>query len=166
MPVKYKSDDELIEAIKKLKSANLTEGDKKDLLSVFQLTQNASIANQIALIFSDARYNEAIPFVIKKINEEESYNRNGTLVYSLENLDSQSYFIDLIEIICKQGYEARVMAYSIVEKFVKSISTEVKNQSLELLEIYRLKQPVVDDADYENSTLHFIEATQRLLMVC
>ncbi|MES2060675.1 MAG: hypothetical protein V4456_02060 [Bacteroidota bacterium] len=155
---------ELFNAIKLLNAKHLTDSDKNDLLNLFNGTKNHAIRNQIALIFSDSHYNAAIPFIIKKINDEDLYNRNGTLVYALEGLDSLAYYVDVIKIICEQGYEARLMAYSIAEKLSGSISTDVKETSLGVLESYHLKQPEIDDADYKDSTLHFIESTQKLLL--
>jgi hypothetical protein len=155
---------ELFNAIRKLNPKDLTDSDKNDLLSLFNGTKNHAIRNQIALIFSDSHYNAAIPFIIKKINDKDLYNRNGTLVYALENLDSLEYYIDIIKIICEQGYEARFMAYSIIEKLSVSVSNDVKKTSLDILESYRLMQPKIDDADYIDSTLHFIESTQKLLL--
>ncbi|MFI5139448.1 MAG: hypothetical protein ACHQIM_16615, partial [Sphingobacteriales bacterium] len=51
----------------------------------------------------------------------------------------------------------------IIEEYSPSTSNRVKKKALIVLEEYRLQQETVEDDAYENSTLHFIEATERLL---
>jgi len=57
------------------------------------------------------------------------------------------------------------MAYEIVKKHSFLISNQTRRISLHILEsYYLLKEKEVDNDKYENSTLHFIESTQRLLL--
>jgi len=57
------------------------------------------------------------------------------------------------------------MAYEIVKKHSCLISNQTRRRSLQILEsYYLLKEKEVDNDKYENSTLHFIESTQRLLL--
>jgi hypothetical protein len=149
---------ELFRAIKSIDFKKIGDDDKIELLSIFRNTKNAAIRDQIALFFAEIHYNEAVPFIIKKINEKGLYNHNGTLVYSLENLDTLKYFIELIKIICEQAYEARLMAYEIIEELSNSISNQTRRRSLQILESYLLKERAVANDKYENSTLHFIES--------
>jgi hypothetical protein len=155
---------ELYKAIKAINIENLNSEDKEELLKIFMHTKNPLIRDSIALIFAKVHYNEAIPFILKKINEKDLYNHNGTLVYSLEDLDVQKYFIDFIKIICEQAYEARLMAYEIVEKSVNFISNRTRKRALQILESYLLKEKDMADNKYENSTQHFMESTRKLLL--
>ena len=153
----------LYEAIKAINVENLSEDEKKELLKIFQVTENSLIRNRIAIIFSDSHYNEAIPYIIKKINDKDLYNYNGTLVWALGNLDSKKYFTEFIKIICEQAYEARLWAYGAVEDFTPIISNTVKKEALKILEEFLNQQEEIEDDKYENSTLHFIEQTIKLL---
>ena len=153
----------LYEAIKGLHIETLVEEDKDELLKLFMITNNSLIRNQLAITFSDAHFNQAIPYLIKKINDKSLYNNNGTLVWALGNLDTEKYYIYFIKIICEQDYEARLMAYGAVEKFLKLITPVIKNRALKVLNKYQLEHIKVKDHDYKGSTLNFIEATQDLL---
>ena len=154
---------ELYKAFKGLPVENLVEEDKEELLKFFIVTENSLIRNQIAIIFSDLRFNKAIPYLIKKINDRNLYNNNGTLVWALGKLDAEEYFINFIKIICEQEYEARLMAYDIVERFLNLTSIKDKNEALEMLESCLFEQEKVVSDKNENSTFHFLKATKKLI---
>ena len=156
---------ELYQAIKGVDLKKLTGDDKEELLGLFMITKHPGIRNCSALIFADLGYNEAIPSIIKKIKDKNLFGWNGTLVYALESLDSVNYFVAIVRMVCEQDYEARLMAYNIVEKHVNSISAETRKKALKILKKYQIEQEAKIDMDqYENSTLHFIDATKRLLL--
>jgi len=141
---------------------NLVTDDKEELLRFFKVTKNSLIRNRIALIFSDVNFSEAVPFIFEKI-DDKSNNDKGTLVFALRNLISPEYFLLLIEIICKYEYEARLMAFGIIEDLVRSIPLEIKKKALEILEFNRieLEKTAIDKG--EDSTLHFVENCIKLL---
>ena len=74
---------ELYKSIKAINIKNLNEDDKEELLRIFMVTKNDLIRNQIAFIFSDLHYDNAIPYIIKKINEKSTFHNNGSLVHAL-----------------------------------------------------------------------------------
>ena len=154
---------ELFKAFKSINIEELDNSDKEELLQIFTITKNDLIRNHLALIFSDLHYNNAIPFIIKKINDKSTLHNNGTLVYSLENLDTKQYFIEFIKMICKLDYEARLMAYGSIQQYASSISNQIRAEALKILEDCRrkLEQEAIDKG--ENSTLHFVEKTKELL---
>ncbi len=154
---------ELYKAIKAINISNLTDDDKAELLKIFMVTQNILILDQIAFIFSDLHYDKAVPYIFKRINDKNAYNNNGSLVFALEGLNVKRYFISLIRIICEQAYEARLMAYGIVKKYIPSISRKTRGLSLRILEEYKVKAEQTDNDQGENSRLHFIEQTILLL---
>ena len=154
---------ELYKAIKAIDIENLDESDILELLRLFIITQNVLIRDHIAFIFSDLRFNEAVPFIIDRINERGAFNNNGSLVYALDNLDTEKYFISIVKIICNHEFEARIQAYYIVEKNIYAISDEVRKEALKILEECRIREDQSDSDKGENSRLHFIEKTQELL---
>jgi hypothetical protein len=154
---------ELYKSIKAIDIKNLNEDDKEELLRIFMVTKNVQIRNHIALILADIRYDKAVPYIIKKINEKSTFNNNGTLVYSLEEFDLRKYFIPIIKIICEQEYEARLTAYGIVQDIAPSISNITKKKALKILEEHRLELEHAAVDKGENSTLHFVEKTKELL---
>ncbi len=91
------------------------EEDKEELLRFFAVAKTNVIRNQIAFIFSDTKFNKAIPFMIDKINDKSLRHYNGSLVYALENLDVKDYFIEFIKMVCELEYEPRYQAYEIVQ---------------------------------------------------
>jgi hypothetical protein len=154
---------ELYKAIKAIEIKNLTEDDKEELLRIFMVTTNDLIRNHIALIFSDLHYEKAVPYILKKIKEKSVSHNNGTLVYSLEAFDVKKYFIPLIKIICEHEYEPRLMAYGIVQNLAPSVPGRIKSRALKILEAHRLALEQTATDIGENSTLHFVEQTQKLL---
>lgn len=156
--------NELHKAFKSINIDNLNNDDKFELLTIFRNTKSPLIRNQLAFMFSDMHFNEAIPYILKKINQKNLYNQNGSLVYALTTLDTRKYFKTFIKIICEQGYEARLHAFEIVEKDVKSVITEVRREALNSLQKCRNRQISLSTENGENSRLHFIEQTIKLLL--
>ena len=154
---------ELYKAITTIDITKLDDDDKLELLRIFMLTKNPLIYNHIAFIFSDLHYNKAIPYIIRKINHKSTFNDRGSLVFALDNLNSKKYFISFIKIICEQGYESRLMAFGIIEKYVSIISNQKKRSAFNILEKYRIKEEQSKNDKGENSRLHFIEKTEELL---
>lgn len=87
---------ELYRHIKAIDIGKIKEDDKEELLKIFRVTKNPLIRNHISLIFSDLKYDKSVPFIIKKIMDKDTINDNGTLVYSLGNLDCKKYFLSLL----------------------------------------------------------------------
>lgn len=153
---------ELYMAFKRIDAQSLSEGDKEELLSIFTIIKNSLIRDQLAFIFSDAKYDKAIPEILKKIEEPESYNNNGSLVYALSGFDMTKHLLPVLKIICEQDYEARLMAYGIVEEIALDLSLSDKREAISILDV--CKQKLQSDPDIgENSRLHFVEKTQELL---
>lgn len=164
-PTKKSLYTELYRCIKNINIKKLNEEDKNELLNFFMITQNPLIRNHIAMIFSDIQYNKSVPFILKKIMDKNISEDNGTLVFALQNLDCKCYFISFINIICTMDYEARLMAYEIIEKYSDSISISTRRVSLKKLQEYRLKIEASSEDKGENSRLHFIEKIIELLKI-
>lgn len=154
---------ELYKALKGISVENLSEEDKEELLRFFVVAQTNVIRNQIAFIFSDAKFNKAIPFIIDKINDKDLSHCNGSLVYALEDLDVKEYFIDFIKMVCEMEYEPRYQAYEIVQKFAPAISKEVREKALKLLEERQLLLQTKSADREPGSTLNFVEQTIELI---
>lgn len=154
---------ELYKALNSIDVQNLNDEDKDELLRIFNICKNVLIRNHLALIFSDLSYTKAVPSILKKINERSSYNNNGTLVFSLENLATEKHFISFVKIICKQEYEARLMAYGILQKFNSTISNTNRKKALEILNTCKSDLEKTDGDKGENSTLHFVERSIELI---
>lgn len=154
---------ELFRVIKEIDFTKLANSDKDDLLQIFLVVKNTSIRDRIAFIFSDLHYNQAIPSILKKINESESYNNNGSLVYALDGLDVEKYMIDVVKIICTMDYEARLGAFELVQKYVATMDKTTKGKCLAILREQGIKEKQRNSESGENSRLHFIEQTEKLL---
>ncbi|SHN45143.1 hypothetical protein [Chitinophaga sp. CF418] len=154
---------ELYKALKGISVESLSEEDKEELLRFFVVAKTDVIRNQIAFIFSDANFNKAIPFIIDKINDKNLSHNNGSLVYALENLDVKEYFIDFIKMVCEMEYEPRYQAYEIVQKFAPTISKEVREKALKLLEERQMLLQAKSADTESDSPLNFVEQTIELL---
>jgi len=154
---------ELYRALKGINAENLTDEDKEELLRFFVVTKNHVIRNRIALIFSDTKYNKAIPFIIKKINDPNLFYNNGSLVYALENLEVKDYFIEFVKIVCEMEYEPRYQAYEILRKFTPAISPEVRENALALLEERRILLEITATDKGPDSSLDFVEHSIELI---
>lgn len=157
-------ENELIKAIKNIKLEHLEAADKEELLRIFNVVKSPNLRNHIAMLFSDLKYQEAVPALIAKITDEELFNNTGTLIFALYELEVKEYFITMIKVVCEQEFEARLMALDIIEKYAQSISPEVKEKSLIILKTHRTeKEKNYIKADYPKSTLNFIDQTIKLL---
>lgn len=155
---------ELYRCFKGINIENIKEDDKEELLKIFRVTENSLIRNHIAMIFSDLEYHKAVPYIIKKVMNE-NVEDNGTLIYSLQNLDCKGFFLSFIKMICKMDYEGRLMAYELVNKYIGSISKRTATIAWKILEDCRVKlKASINTEKGENSPLHFVEKTQELLL--
>jgi hypothetical protein len=155
--------NELYKALKSIDINKLSEDDKLELLGFFEITNSSLIRNQIAFMLSDLQYNYAIPHILKKINQKELFNNNGSLVYALQGLDTKKYFQSIIEIICKQDFEARLEAFEIIENDISSVSTQQKQKAIKVLKECAKKEAQSINDKGENSRLHFIEQTEKVI---
>lgn len=156
-------ESELYKVIKLLNPNSLTEDDKKELLTIFLNTKNYQIRNRIAILLSEVGYNTAIPLIIEVIFRKELYNRNGSLVYALYDMDVLKYFPDIVRIICTQDYEARLMAYDIVKKLLPKTKDNQREAALKILEKYRMKEEKIGTDMGAEGRLHFIEQTIKMI---
>ena len=154
---------ELYRALKGINAENLTDEDKEELLRFFVVAKNHVIGNQIAFIFSDIKYNKAIPFIIEKINDKNLSHNNGSLVYALENLEVKDYFIEFVKMVCEMEYEPRYQAYEIVQKFMPTISREIRENALALLEERRILLEITATDKGPDSSLNFVEHSIELI---
>lgn len=155
---------ELYKAIDKVNIQEITEADKQDLLVLFEHTQNVALANRITVIFHDLYYHVAVPSILEKIHSPQYYNRNGTMVWALGNLNLKEHYQDLFKIICEQDYEARLMAHHIIVDRLPEIPEKDKIAALNILNTSLAQfDAIEDDNEYESSRLHFVEATIKLL---
>lgn len=154
---------ELYRALKGISAENLTDEDKEELLRFFVVAKNHVIRNQIAFILSDIKYNKAIPFIIEKINDKNLSHNNGSLVYALENLEVKDYFIEFVKMICEMEYEPRYQAYEIVQKFTPTISREIRENALALLEQRRILLEITATDKGPDSPLNFVEHSIELI---
>lgn len=153
----------LFAAIKGIEVSKLSEPDKEDLLRFFLVAENPVVRDRIAIILSEAGYQKSVPHILKRIFEPKSFNKNGTLVYALEGLNVTKHYLQIIKILCEMGYEARVGAYTIIEKLNNTISKSTRYRALALL-TEKEKTLIKHAKDRgEDSALHFVQATIRRL---
>lgn len=155
---------ELSNAINSITIENLDEGDKEDLLRIFMVTKDAGVRNRIALLFADLGYEKAVSYIVKKINDPSIMSYTGTLLYALDNLNAKKHFLTFIRVLCEHEYESRYEAYGLVEKYAVSISQTTRKKAISILDGFREKEEHLKIEKYENSKLHFIDTTIRLLL--
>jgi HEAT repeat protein len=156
--------NELNKAIEAINIESLNEEDKQDLLRIFMVTKNHGVRNKIAMVFADLQYQEAVPYIVKKINDPDLFNYVGTLVYSIGYLNCGKYFLTFIRVLSEHEYEARIEAYDIVEKYAGAVSKPTRTAALKALKDFQAKEELADVEKYENSKLHFIDAAIKLLL--
>ena len=154
---------EFYRVIKSIDNGALSDEDKSELLKLFMVTNNSLIRDHIAMIFSDTRYNKAVPHLLKKIKDKSSYGNNGTLVAALRELDASKYFSAFVEVICTQDYEARLWALDLIEDFSSVVSINIKKKALNELTSYKSSIDGIPEAEYENSRLHFIDEAIKII---
>jgi hypothetical protein len=154
---------ELYNTLKALNIEKLSETDLQDLLSIFMVISNPLIRNYLAIVFADVHYEKAIPYLLKKIGEKDTYNNNSTLVHALGSFDMSNYLVQLAVIVCEQEYEARLMAYGIIEEIIPKAPNEDRKEAIQILKESESKLTAMKIGNGENGTLHFIENTKKLI---
>jgi hypothetical protein len=154
---------ELYKALKTIGEEKISESDKEELLRFFMVTKNSLIRNLIALLLSDVHYDRAVPYILEKINDKETFNDNGSLVHALRSFDMSGHLVQLVKIICEKEYEARLMAYGIVEEIMPKVKAKDREEALKILLEFQSKLESTGANNEENSTLHFIEQTIELI---
>lgn len=156
---------EFYKAIKSIDNEALSDDDKEELLKLFMITNNSLIRDHIAMIFSDIRYDKAIPYILKKVKDKSLYGNNGTLVAALRELDASKYFSEFVKIICTQDYEAQLWALDLIDDFSSDVSVNLKRKALKTLTSCKSSIKDFPEKDYENSRLHFINEAIKLISV-
>ncbi len=151
-------DQEILDTLKSIEVQKLTKEDKIDLLNLFNNTKSYVVQDQIALIFGEANFDFAVPYIFEKIRDKTNYNHTGTLVYALDYFDMKPYLKELIEIIFEQGYESKIMAYNLIKEFSLSLSEDEKQPNLNHL--IERRDKLKNDID----TLDIVDETMSLLI--
>jgi len=121
------------------------------------------VFTQIAFIFSLLNYTEAVPSIIKKINNKEFYNKNGSLVYALGSMDVTNYFYSFVKIICEQAYMARMEAYRIIRKIAPHASIAHKRKALNMLDNTIKKIKSMESSPEIESRLEYMLGTKEII---
>jgi len=141
----------------------LSEDDKSELLKLFMVTGNPLIRDHIAMVFADIRYDKAVRYILRKINDKKLYGNNGTLVAALGDLNASRYYNEFAKIICTQDYEARLWALGLIEDFGRVASKNLKQKALKTLTSCKSSLGTALEGAYKNSRLHFIDEAIALI---
>jgi hypothetical protein len=155
--------NELYKSLKSIDLQKLSKEDINDLKEIFMAINNPLLFNQIAFMLGDLKCNDAVPLIIKKINQKDNYGRNGSLVYSLEDLNCVEYFLSIIDILCTQDYECRISALYIIEKYTDEISEITRAKAIEKLNEVIENEDVKLNSNEKNSLFHFIKEAIHIL---
>ncbi len=150
----------IYEMLKKIEIDQLDDQDLEDLFCLFQGTGNSLVRNQIAFIFSDLKYNVAVPCIIDKIKDKDVRDPNGSLVYALENMDTLNHFVTIVDIMCKHGYTGRLSAIAIIKNNLPNVTKEQCLEALRVLERHKDFQQQHATDKSQDSTLHYIETVE------
>lgn len=71
--------------------------------------------------------------LITLIKAPENFDKRSDLIYAIEKLDCQKYYLEFVKISCSGDAESRMNAYFIVEKYLDEIDNETRAKSLQLL---------------------------------
>lgn len=155
MESKGKSSLELLRALDEIIPEKLLECDKEELLGFFIISKNLLVLNKLALLFSDSRYHQAVPAIIKKIFDKDLENYTGTLIYSLEDLNSADYLPKIIRMLSFDSYESRYMAFEVIHAHLDEFPLGKLKYCLKILNLAKKHsaKKILDNT----SSMHFIE---------
>jgi hypothetical protein len=84
------------------------------LVKLARSTRSAAIRNAAALALADLRVEGARDVLIALLKRPSTRNHRGTLLHAIEELDTDVPLLLLVDIIAKDGYEAREQALDLI----------------------------------------------------
>ena len=80
------------------------------------------VRNSVALGIYELRPQKALEPLLTAIFKPANHNYNGTLVYALKQLDCTHKLKDIFKILFYESYEAKISAYTILDKQIFEFS--------------------------------------------
>ena len=105
----------------------------KFLIGLLEL-QHVEKRNIVALALRDLKNNKAIEPILKSIFKSENKNYNGTMVYTLQELNCKNKLVEIFKILFFQGYEAKLLAYNILDEQIFEFK---KNDLIEIQKMWK-----------------------------
>ncbi|HAC26033.1 MAG TPA: hypothetical protein DCE81_14055 [Cytophagales bacterium] len=102
----------------------------RHLIRRLKITRSADVRNSIALVLSDLKAQVAVPALITAIKDPANVGQTGTLMFALQQLDCEKFFMDFIDVLIHGNYENREMALNLIEKYHKKVKRKVVAQSI------------------------------------
>lgn len=127
------------------------------LIGLLELAK-PEIRNRAALALREIENNRAIEPLLKSILKPENKNYNGTMVYALQKLDCKYKLVEIFKILFSQGYEAKIGAYSILDRQVFEFSRDDLKEIQEMWKDYNLNPEKGEGFDNEKTKLMMQEA--------
>ncbi|MGB4775110.1 MAG: HEAT repeat domain-containing protein [Daejeonella sp.] len=127
---------------------------------------NPNIRNMAALALHDLKDNRAVEPLLKAIFKQENHQKNGTMVYALEELDCSTKLKEIFQILFYQTWESKQSAYSILSSqvftFISDDLLEIKN-SWDDIKSYPEKCPGYDDVKTREMIQNAVEGYMEYL---
>lgn len=89
-------------------------------------TENHLIRNQIAIVLSDMRCQEAVEAIISLLKDPKTLGHRGTLLYALEPLNYSDHLGLFIEFIMTGNFEVSRHSFLLLDQAKDRISPEHK----------------------------------------
>ncbi len=124
--------DSIVEICKQMKIDELQRV-KKDLIQELRDTDEKKNRNTIAIVLSDLQCNEALDVLVDLINNPKYRNCRGTLIYALQELNSEKVIKNIIHVLFDGNLEVKCNMYDLLLEKFSSMSEDEKLECIDII---------------------------------
>jgi HEAT repeat protein len=153
-----------IEAIRTVGKSRRFKELAPNLSNMLSVESDINVLNELALSLGKLKYHEAVPKLMKYVNNPDFSSRRGTFIYALQSLDCREYFLDFVKMICDGNFEVFSHSLSVLESIIDKVSYELRLEGKKILENQKkieLSRPVSEYPQFDR--IRFIEEALDLL---
>lgn len=116
------------------------------MLTLLSTTTDSSVRNAVAVALSDWKEEKAIPILLNLLEQESTKHNRGTLIYSLQSYDAESFLPIIAQQVCAGNFEVKENALQIFIDLPDELDQDKLNESLNILKEYPEKDEYVIQA--------------------
>ena len=121
-----------------------------ELLKRWRASTNEELRSSLFQIFADIKEQEALPFVLESIEQEENIERKNELISILwmSSIDASENLVDLVNMALEGNYMTVVEISTVIESFDSEFGEDEVMESM-----YQIDEKLLDVQDPELSTM-------------
>ena len=122
----------------------------KELLKRWRESSNDDFRSAIFEIFSDIKEQEALPYVLEAIEQEQDLDRKNEIISILwmSSIDASEHLVDLVNIALEGNYMTVVEVSTVIESFDSEFGEDEVMESM-----YQIDEKILEMDSQELATM-------------